>query len=160
MRIKHNKHNRGFTLIEILVIIAIISILASIAIPQYTAYRDKARIALIKADLRNIQRAMEILASDTERWPGPNSVGVTANQEVWDLNSPDAGLVVSNGGFPNWNGPYIDSVPKDPWGSDYFFDPDYKIGGVDYPVVGSFGPNKVGPNIYDSDDLYLILPLQ
>jgi hypothetical protein len=103
---------------------------------------------------------MEMLASDTEKWPGPNSVGVTANQEVWDLNSSNAGLVAATGGFPDWNGPYVQSVPKDPWGSDYFFDPDYQISGVDYAVVGSFGPNKVGQNVYDSDDVYLILPVQ
>ncbi len=150
----------GFTLIEVIIVIAIIGILTAIAIPQYTAYRDKARIALVRADLRNIQLAMEILASDTEKWPGPNSVGVTANQEVWDLNLTQAGLVATNGGFPNCNGPYIDSVPKDPWGSDYFLDPDYMIGGIDYAVVGSFGPNKVGQNVYDSDDIYLILPTQ
>ena len=150
----------GFTLIELLVVIAIIGILAAMAIPQFSSYRDKARIALVRTDLRNIQRAMEILASDTEKWPGPSDIGVVANQEVWDLNSTQAGLVATNGGFPNWNGPYVQSVPKDPWGSDYFLDPDYKIGGIDYAVVGSFGPNKVGQNVYDSDDIYLILPTQ
>ena len=46
---------------------------------------------------------------------------------------------------------------KDPWGSDYFFDPDYRINGVMWPVVGSFGPNRVGPNQYDSDDIYYIV---
>ncbi len=150
----------GFTLLELIVVVAIIGLLASIAIPVFSSYKDKARIALVRADLRNIQITMELLASDTEEWPGPNDVGVTANQEVWDLNSTQAGLVATNGGFPKWNGPYVQSVPKDPWGSDYFFDPDYMIGGIDYAVVGSFGPNKVGQNVYDSDDIYLILPTQ
>ncbi len=150
----------GFTLIELIVVVAIIGLLVAIAIPQFSSYRDKARIALVWADLRNIQRAMEMLASDTEKWPGPNLVGTTANQEVWDFNSTQAGLVATNGGFPSWNGPYVQSVPKDPWGSDYFFDPDYMIGGVDYAVVGSFEPNKVGQNVYDLDDIYLILPVQ
>lgn len=150
----------GFTLIEIIVNLTIIGILLAIAIPAYTIFKDKANSAKAKSDLRAVQIAIELLASDTEKWPGPNSVGVTANQEVWDLNSSDAGLVTATSGFPNWNGPYVQSVPKDPWGSDYFFDPDYKIGGVNYAVVGSFGPNKVGKNIYDSDDVYLILPTQ
>jgi len=47
----------------------IIGILAATAIHAFSSYRDKARIALPRADLRNIQCAMEMLASDTENWP-------------------------------------------------------------------------------------------
>ncbi len=88
------KNCGGFTLIEVIIVIAIIGILTAIAIPQYTAYRDKARIALVRTDLRNIQIAMEILASDTEKWPGPNSVGVTANP-----TSPVCWPILGNFGY-------------------------------------------------------------
>ncbi len=147
----------GFTLIEVLVSIAVVSILVAIAIPAYYGFKEKARIAQAKAEIKTLQTAIEALASDTENWPGPSPVGIVANAEVWDLNSTNAGLVAS-GSFTNWNGPYLQFVQKDPWGSDYFFDPDYEINGVDYPVVGSFGPNMAGQNAYDSDDIYLVLP--
>jgi len=151
------KKNSGFTLIELLVSIAIVGILMAISIPAYSSFREKARVAQAKAELKTLQTAIEALANDTENWPGPNPVGVTASAEVWDLNSTSAGLVVS-GSFANWNGPYVQLIQQDPWGSDYFFDPDYQINGVDYPVVGSFGPNMAGQNAYDSDDIYLVLP--
>ncbi|TAJ81185.1 prepilin-type N-terminal cleavage/methylation domain-containing protein [bacterium] len=154
------KNNSGFTILELIVNVAIIGILAAIAVPAYISFIDKARVAQAKSDLHNIQLAIEQLANDTNKWPGPNDVGKTADQEVWDLNDEEAGLVKTNGAFPNWKGPYMQSVPKDPWGMNYFFDPDYKIGGTDYAVIGSFGPNKCCQNTYDSDNVYLILPTQ
>jgi len=156
------KHSSGFTILELIVNVAIIGILSAIAIPAYINFRDKARIAQAKSDLHNIQLAIEQLANDTAKWPGPQNVGVTADDEVWDLNLGSAGLVATNGGFPNWRGPYMASVPKDPWGSNYFFDPDYYTSGVTgqgpkSAVVGSFGPNKCCKNTYDSDNVVLVM---
>jgi general secretion pathway protein G len=150
----------GYTMIELLVNLAIIGILTGISISTYMTYKEQAKIARAKAELKNIHLAIEALANDTERWPGPNTIGVTANQEIWNLSSSQAGLVSATIAFTNWKGPYMESVPQDPWGSDYFFDPDYKINGDWVPVVGSFGPNKEGQNKYDSDDIYRILPFQ
>ena len=139
---------------------AIVGILMVTATLAYNVFRDKAKTVQAMADLKKIQLAIELLAIDTEKWPGPNNVGEIANMEVWDLSAANAGLVATNGAFPGWSGPYIASVPKDPWGSNYFFDPDYRIGGVFYAVIGSFGPNKVGRNRYDSDDLIIKLAAQ
>lgn len=51
------QNNKGFTLIELLIIVAIIGILASIAIPQFAAYRDKAYTkALVKHGVKHDTR--------------------------------------------------------------------------------------------------------
>lgn len=151
------KYSRGFTILELVMNVAIVGILAAIAAPAFITFRDKARISQAKADLRKIQQAIEVLALDTDKWPGPSNVGETADQEVWDLNSGRAGLVRSNGGFPGWKGPYMKSVSRDPWEMNYFFDPDYYLKGSRYAVIGSFGPNKCCRNRYDSDDVVLKL---
>jgi hypothetical protein len=85
-------------------------------------------------------------------------VGDASNgDELWNLNAAAAGLTANGGAWSGWTGPYLTSVPTDPWGNNYFLDEDYDIDGVDYVVIGSFGPNGVGPNNYDADNIIIIL---
>jgi len=150
-----NEH--GFTLVELIVVIAILSVLSVSGIIAYRGFLERAKNIQALTQLKKFQVAIDSLASDTEQWPGPNPVGELATKEVWDLSKKDAGLVDSNNKFDNWHGPYIDSIPLDPWGMKYFFDPDYRIGGQRFVVIGSFGPNKTGRNTDDGDNVYLIL---
>ncbi len=51
---------RGFTLIELLIVVVIIGILAAIAIPKFSSTRDKAFVASLKTDLKNLATHQEI----------------------------------------------------------------------------------------------------
>ena len=44
----------GFTLIELLIVVVIIGILATNAIPKFAATKEKAYVAAMKSDLRNL----------------------------------------------------------------------------------------------------------
>src|SRR3954470_11230305 len=55
---------RGFTLLELMVVVLIIGILATIAIPRFASTKDKAYVATMKSDLRNLVTAMENYQSD------------------------------------------------------------------------------------------------
>src|SRR5438876_9851347 len=50
---------RGFTLIELLIVVVIIGLLASIAIPKLANTKQKAYVAQMKSDLKNLATAEE-----------------------------------------------------------------------------------------------------
>jgi len=86
---------KGFTLLELLVVIAIIGVLSSLFVSNYMEIRKKSRDAKRMADLREIQKALELYRQDQD----PSSY-------------PDV--------LPNpcsaWE-PYINSMPGDPLGN-------------------------------------------
>jgi len=81
------KKNEGFTLIELMIVIAIIGILAAIAIPQFSAYRQRSYNAAAEADLRNAATAQEAYFVDAQ----------TYNPTITDLIGSTYGLYTSQG---------------------------------------------------------------
>jgi prepilin-type N-terminal cleavage/methylation domain-containing protein len=58
------RNSKGFTLIELLIVVVIIGILAAIAIPKFANTKEKAYVAAMKSDLRNLITAEESYFAD------------------------------------------------------------------------------------------------
>jgi len=158
----------GFTLIELLLVMGIIGLLVGIILVSLRQTRTRAKIARAREEARQIYYAFYLLEIDTDQWPGHKTPGEVENgaadNEIcsdgcaYGLMDPEAGLRASDGAYANWRGPYLKQDMLDPWGNEYFFDTDYHLsGGEVVAVIGSYGPNGVGRNLYDDDDVIYII---
>jgi prepilin-type N-terminal cleavage/methylation domain-containing protein len=87
---------KGFTLIELLIVVVIIGILAAIAIPKFATTKEKAYMATMKTDLRNLVTAQEGYFSDNQAF--------TTN--LTDLNfdpSTNVTVVVNSAANADWD---------------------------------------------------------
>jgi general secretion pathway protein G len=89
---------RGFTLIELLIVISLIGVLSSVLIVLINpvAQFQRARDAQRKADIRQIQSALEMYRSDVGSYP------------------PDAALSACNVSLANAGITYMAKIPCDP----------------------------------------------
>jgi type IV pilus assembly protein PilA len=56
---------RGFTLIELLIVVVIVGILAAFAIPKFANTKQKAYVAQMKTDIKNLATAEEAFFYDS-----------------------------------------------------------------------------------------------
>ena len=103
------QNRKGFTLIELLIVVVIIGILAAIAIPKFANTKEKAYIAAMKSDLRNLATAQENYFNEQD----PATYGDVAAQGaglehpagtfIWSPSSGVEVLLIS-GDDTGWDG--------------------------------------------------------
>ena len=88
------RDRKGFTLIELLIVVVIIGILAAIAIPKFSATREKAYFAAMKSDLKNLASQQEIYYADEYTYSN-----VTTNLGFVQSEAVHVGIVASATGW-------------------------------------------------------------
>lgn len=100
------KRSSGFTLIEIMVVVVILGILAATIIPQFMGTTQEAKIGTAKANVAELESALERFNIHMDRHP-------TSDEGLKVLVEPPAG------DDKKWRGPYIKMLRPDPWGNPY-----------------------------------------
>lgn len=161
-KVKSGKTGAGFTLIELLVVIAVIGLLASVVLVALNSARIKARDTKRKADLSQIQKAIELYRDDNNKLisSGPGWYAEISNtcpgyEQIYNQLAPK----------------YMSKVPDDPLspgpptvcssedGYWYYY-------GEGYQLVGSALVYTAKPGIYVicsklenvGDPVYLTIP--
>ena len=94
----------GFSIIELMVVIFIIGLLLAFIGTRVGGASEKAKLSTAKQQVRTLQEAIERFHDDTGEYP----------DALEDLARKPAGEAAAN-----WEGPYLKTVPKDPWKKKY-----------------------------------------
>jgi general secretion pathway protein G len=121
------KRQRAFTLIEVLVVVMILGVLAAMIVPRVMDRPDDAKRIAAKSDVNSLVQVLKMYRLDNGFYPSTDQ-GLQALVQRPSTNPVPA----------NWK-PYLDRLPKDPWGTDYqYLSPGVK-GEID---VFSLGADK------------------
>ena len=102
-----NRKKSGFTLIELMVVVIIIAALAGMVLPRVLPMSDEAKRNIARGDIANISLALKMYYLHNDRYPS----------QTEGLNA----LMQKTSSARNWNGPYLEKRPIDPWRREYLY---------------------------------------
>jgi general secretion pathway protein G len=137
-RSRSNRCRQAFTLLELMIVLVILVLLFAMVGPRLLGSQKKADIKAAKAQIGNLEAALELYAVDMRTFPSSED-GLKA---LLEPPSDERAAV-------KWDGPYLDDVlPLDPWDNPYEYEYPPTNNTRDFPDIWSLGPDGEA----DTDD--------
>ncbi|KKS44753.1 MAG: General secretion pathway protein G [candidate division CPR1 bacterium GW2011_GWA2_42_17] len=103
--------DQGFTLVEIMLVVIIIAALSAMVIPRLVGRSEQAKTSVARSDIdSHLATALKLYELDNNNFPTTEQGLQALRVKPTTAPTPD-----------NWNGPYIEKDPIDPWGSQYVY---------------------------------------
>ena len=100
------RSSAAFTLMEIILVVVIIGIMLTLVVPRITGRAKKAREITAKHELEAFRTALQLYEIAAGAFP-KDLMGLVEKPSDVDEKM--------------WDGPYMPSIPKDPWGREYHY---------------------------------------
>src|SRR6516165_2467631 len=115
-------HQRGFTLLELLVVLAILGLLIGLVAPAALRQLESSKEKITHQSIERIAGVLDIYKLDVGTYP-------TTEQGL-------LALIARPSGVARWNGPYLkgENVPEDPWGRPFIYHNPSQRAGHDYDL--------------------------
>ena len=102
---------KGFTLVEIMLVVIIIAALSAMVVPRLVGRSEQAKVSVARSDIEaHLSTALKLYELDNGSFP-------STAQGLQALKAQPATAPVPK----NWNGPYVEKDPIDPWGNPYVY---------------------------------------
>ncbi|HLF19101.1 MAG TPA: type II secretion system major pseudopilin GspG [Candidatus Omnitrophota bacterium] len=102
---------KGFTLVEIMLVVIIIAALSAMVVPRLVGRSEQAKVSVARSDIEaHLSTALKLYELDNGSFP-TTAQGLQA-LKVQPTTAPAP---------KNWNGPYVEKDPLDPWGNSYVY---------------------------------------
>ena len=128
-QIQQGQH--AFTLVEMLLVLVILATLAAIVYPKVMGRSEQARVTATQTQIANFKTALDAFEVDNGYYPKGKSGLNDLIQQPRDATS--------------WHGPYLDSIPKDPWGNEYLYECPGRHNPRSYDISSQGSPNANTP---------------
>jgi general secretion pathway protein G len=129
----HRTLSAGLTRVEVLLAVLVLVLLAATVCPKICAPVPYAGVTAALMQLASFKTALDAFHADLGYFPrGTNGLSELVRQPP---------------GTTNWRGPYLDSIPNDPWGRSYVYDSpskrtDFRLG---YDLISLGPPGQDAP---------------
>jgi general secretion pathway protein G len=116
------RHERGFTLLELLVVLAILGLLVALVAPAALSQLGHAKRKIAQQSIERMATILDLYKLDVGSYPSTEQ-GLQA-------------LIAQPTGASSWHGPYVkgDKIPQDPWSRPFLYREPSNRTGKDYDL--------------------------